>query len=99
MSCSSRLRFIWRTAASAPSRVKAPPAPDAAVQLVEIGLPPAFEQVSFALQHLLDQRIGVAIEAAIEQLSRIDEELVHGNAQPFGQAVQGAWVGRCGRRW
>ena len=62
------------------------------MQFVEVGLAPPLEQVALALQHFLDQRVGLAIEAPIEQLGGIDEELVHGDAQPVGQTMEGARV-------
>ena len=66
---------------------------DAAVQLVEIGLGPAGEQLGTLLDHLGHDGIGLAVEVAVEELGGVEEQFVAGDAQALGQAVEGPSVG------
>ena len=69
-----------------------PAGADAAVKLVEIGLRPAVEQLLVIFDHLGHHGVRLAIETAIEQLCRIDEELIDGHSQPLGKPVERAGV-------
>ena len=76
-------------------RQRAPHA-EVAVELVEVGLRPAGEALRKALDGLIDQGIGLAVEELAGGAAGTDEQFVGGDAQALGQAVQRASVGSAG---
>ena len=65
---------------------------DAAVQLVEVAFGPAGEQLLVGFDDFGHDGIGLPIEAAVEQLRRIEKELIHLHTEAVGETAESADV-------
>ncbi len=65
---------------------------EAAVELVEVGVGPALEDVAAGGDDAFDKRVGGPIEPLLGRPSRLAEKLVDFDAQSVGQLIQRACV-------